>query len=231
MITTSWMDSDLQLTVTGTAHLLSELGEQIGWLGGAFRSNSESQSGYTTLEPYIELTSLRPSTGVPSFIFGHKAVNISIPQSPPVGQCWFPFFARPTLVMGYPTLRRPNDLFGLEISLHTASQLINAPLITRHGDKISVAGFGAMLLLQKQDRGRGINAWHLIVNSDRSRISYDYARDYGTSFKDYEEAMKFAGFRDSRHIVGWCSTVKSHAGELPRITKCRCRLTIFNRAA
>jgi hypothetical protein len=219
------------MVATGTAHLLSELGEQIGWLGSAFQSKSKSEPGYTTLEPYVELTSLHPSIGIPFFILGYKNTYNPISQPPQDGQCWFPFFACPTLVMGYPTLRRPDDLLGLEIFLHTASQLINAPLITRHGDKISVAGFSAMLLLQEQDRGRGINVWHLIVNSDGSRISYDYAQDYGKSFEDYGEAMKFAGFQDSRHIVGWCSTVESHAGGWPHITKCRCRLTTLNRAA
>ena len=72
---------------------------------------------------------------------------------------------------------------------------------------VFVKGFSTMLVPSKQ--ADGFIVWHVFFNADGSRISYlqnNLPRLQGLGIQHLQT---------SRHIVGWCSRARSHAGMSP----------------
>ncbi|KAF5633833.1 nucleoside phosphorylase [Fusarium tjaetaba] len=197
--------------VNGMAATVAEIGEQLAWLGAAFRERPD-ENGLICCTPDIivipeDLPSFQsnsqPAHGVDFRIYfdvetveGNHNTN---------GQCWQSLFKSPTLVRGYPIPRRKEWNVGLEASLDIMAGLAQTHQIHTFGDRFYIKGYCTMLVPTR--RCSDIQYWHLIHRTDGGRLSHfpdDMTEErYTGSMKDLEHF---------RHILGWCSAAESLLG-------------------
>ncbi|WKT53744.1 Ankyrin repeat [Fusarium oxysporum f. sp. vasinfectum] len=205
--------SALIAEVNGMAATVAEIGEQLAWLGAAFRERPE-KNGLVYCTPYIVILpnespssqfDSRPSHDVASRIQfyvetveGNRNMN---------GQCWQSLFKSSIIVKGYPIPRRNEWNVGLEASLDIMAGLARTDQIHAFGDRFYIKGYSTMLVPTR--RCSDIQYWHLIHQTDGGRLSH-FANDTTEercvgSLNDLEHF---------RHILGWCSKVEPFPGLL-----------------
>ncbi|KAF5561822.1 Pfs domain-containing protein [Fusarium phyllophilum] len=197
--------------VDGMAATVAEIGEQLAWLGAAFRERPE-ENGIICCTPDIiiipeDLPSYQshsqPAHGVDFRI--HFDVKTVEGNENTNGQCWQSLFKSPILVRGYPIPRRNEWNVGLEASLDIMAGLAQTDQIHAFGDKFYIKGYCTMLVPTR--RCSDIQYWHLIHRTDGDRLSHfpdDMIEEgYVGSIQDLEHF---------RHILGWCSEAESFLG-------------------
>ena len=118
----------------------------------------------------------------------------------------------PVLVQGYPIIRRPKGVNGLELSLDVMAALLQAPRLTWFGGTPFIKGFSALVALTEVTQG--FMLWHLVFNKDKKqRISYNDSR-IPHSLASEADGIYDLTLENSRHILGWCSHVKSLTGKI-----------------
>ncbi|RFN43187.1 hypothetical protein FIE12Z_12589 [Fusarium flagelliforme] len=205
--------SELKAEVNGVAATVAEIGEQLAWLGAAFRERPEKDGLAYCTPDIITLPNdspssqydLRPSQDVVfrirflvEMVEGDRNVN---------GQCWQSLFKRTIIVKGYPILRRKEWNVGLEANLEILAGLARVDQIHTFDDRFYIKGYSTMLVPTR--RSSDIQYWHLIHQTDGGRLSH-FATDtveerYVGSPNDLEQF---------RHILGWCSQAESFSGLL-----------------
>lgn len=225
-------DSKFMVHVLGTESSVIEIAEQLAWLGAAL-CTSPYESGIAVCTPSISGTSHVASSEIDER--GHGS-GIQIKQ-PPVkaqfkltfsfhplvtdhsnGQCWQSLFLNPVLVGGYPITRRLEAVKGLELSLDVIAALLQASRVTWFGATPFIKGFSALVTSTKVERG--IMLWHLVFNEDKKqRITYYDSRIHHIQDPKAEK-MDDLTLDGARHILGWCSQVKSLTGKIPSLTVC-----------
>ncbi|KAH8812428.1 hypothetical protein F5884DRAFT_309735 [Xylogone sp. PMI_703] len=209
---TAWMQgSKFIVGAFGTGAAISEIGEQLAWLGAALRS-SPYETGVTWSIPFID-----------DIIIKNVSRQVSGISDPPIiickigfnvekqgffqlsnGQCWHNLFRNPVVVKGYPIPRRSETDAGLEIPLNLMAGLTGARRVNSFNGKLFIKGFSSMLIPTK--RNRDILVWHLLYNQDGARISYL------ETTVPHAENINISNLESARHILGWCSEVKYCAG-------------------
>lgn len=216
-------DSIFLVRVLGTESSVVEIAEQLAWLGAAL-AISPYERGITTCTPFISCTSyFNPSaTKNRGHEWGKQAENPTIEArfdlsfhfdqldaTDSNGQCWQKLFLNPVLVGGYPIRRRPSGVKGLELSLDVMATLLQASRVTRFGAIPFIKGFSALAVLTQKEKD--VILWHLVVNEDRyERISYNDSRIPRCQNIERIDDMALQNWR---HILGWCSHVKSLTGK------------------
>lgn len=120
------------------------------------------------------------------------------------GECWHNMFRNPIVAEGFPILRRTRATRGLEIPLNMAAGLTRTQRVTTFDDKVFLKGFSTMLIASKVCADMLL--WHFLYKKDGGRISY---RDSNASSVTHERT---SNLENARHVIGWCSSVKSFAG-------------------
>ncbi|KAH8803460.1 hypothetical protein F5884DRAFT_712243 [Xylogone sp. PMI_703] len=219
---TAWIhESRFMVEAFGTGDSVAEIGEQFAWLGAALRP-SPYELGVAYSTPFIEDIQVESSPGHPksgtqswSKILckinfrverGEEQVELSN------GQCWHNLFRNPVVVKGYPIPRRSEYDTGLEMPLNIMAALAHAQRVTIFGGKLFIKGFCTMLILTKYVEDMVI--WHMIFNEDGSHISYVDPR-IRNILGAYPESVDVLDLERARHVIGWCSNVKSYAGTSP----------------
>lgn len=208
------------MAATGQLEFVTEIGEQLGWLGSALRSSSLSE-GVVACSPQVssfEIDTLKTGAGLSimascRFLFPIETNNQVESQEP--GFCWASMFRNPVLVTGYPVPHRAKPDTGLEVSLGVMAALMQSRRFVQIGDKIILKGFASMLIATAVADDNIM--WHFIYNATGDRISYCDPR---LDAIEYEEVREL-GLRDvgaRRHIIGWCSTVKEYLGMLLKVS-------------
>ncbi|KAL5924591.1 hypothetical protein ACKVV7_002671 [Pyricularia oryzae] len=202
---------------TGTTASVSEIGEQLAWLGAALRS-SPIPAGVAYCRPVavvVRETATHGQHSGPSepsrlikigfemSTIGHSAMD--------KGQCWHHAFNNPVVVLGYPIPRRSTSNHGLEIPLNIMAGLASTEQIDWFADKMYIKGYSTMMIPTKKHDD--MLCWHLLYKEDGSRISYS-----GHKFT-HETQIDNLQVKSLRHILGWCGRVKILAGTvLPKIS-------------
>jgi hypothetical protein len=125
-----------------------------------------------------------------------------------------------TITKGFPIPTRSNVGPGIDMPLDMAASLISAPRIVQFNDRLLIKGFSAMLY--PTNYFEDIVVWHLLINPEDERISYaDMRARKGIHISTNK--LNYGILEDARHIIGWCSYVKSFAGmnHEPDIAHCR----------
>ncbi|KAF4442817.1 hypothetical protein F53441_11645 [Fusarium austroafricanum] len=207
------LDSQLIVRAKGADASISEIGEQLAWLGAALR-NSPRQNGLTYCTPIItaiyqnSTTQADPAIELPDSDIACN-IGFKIDQVPPPrhfanGHCWHHIFKNPIIVRGYPFLPRKEQNTGLDIPLNIMAGLARARRIDLFNEQVYIKGFSTMLIPTKQDQSTVY--WHLIYKEDGSRISYlDDALDH-------ECDISLLDLTTTRHVLGWCSEANFYAG-------------------
>lgn len=222
-----WMDGSVFVVhVLGSEFSVVEVAEQLGWLGAAL-CTSPYELGVALCTPFISSISvldtsktdeqghgsggeIQNSTTKARFKLSFSFRQLCIDTKDPTGQCWQNMFLNPVLVEGYPITRRPDEVKGLELSLDVMATLVQASLVTRFGATPFIKGFSALVFLTQARKG--IMLWHLVLNKDkRQRISYN---DFRIPHSRNSEHIDDLTLESSRHILGWCSHVKSLTGKI-----------------
>jgi hypothetical protein len=212
------------VTARGPAPSIAEVAEQLAWLGAALRP-SLRERGICCLTPYIKYLGdgegdVDPTPGMlasmpePSFFIGFRIhpVPDDDPRSANNGRCWHDMFRNPVVVNGYPIPRRLADLdntppVGIEMSLEMMATLINSRRLVDFCGATYLKGFSSMLVAMQA--GGDIVLWHHLFDSEGKYISYSDSRAMPSSIRS---TVSLDAVEQSRHIVGWCETVKHNAG-------------------
>ncbi|KAI1753776.1 hypothetical protein F4782DRAFT_545546 [Xylaria castorea] len=208
-----WIDkSKLFAEVSGVAASITEIGEQLAWLGAALRSSTREEGlVYCTpvimristddTTPQIENMSLPPQL---VFEIGFTIEEVVDPLQRPNGQCWHDVFRNPVVVKGYPIPRRKNANTGLEVHLNVLAGLARTQRVDHFKERFFLKGFSTMLVPTMRDGD--ILCWHLVYNKDGSRISY---LDNNVVNETW---IIHSGLENLRHVLGWCSEAQFYGG-------------------
>ena len=207
-----WTESSFKQTES----CIMELAEQLAWLGAALGS-SPYDRGIAICTPNVSYTSTAsdPTSWTRLLHKEHFKVSFSYERLVPDpedtnGQCWQSLFLNQVLVSGYPITRRAEGVKGLEISLDVMAALLQASCVTWSGGTPFLKGFSALATLAKVMEGTML--WHLVFNENKKeRISYNDPRVHRIPDLKAEQ-MNIANLESARHILGWCSQVKSLTG-------------------
>ncbi|KAF5682797.1 ankyrin protein 3 [Fusarium denticulatum] len=193
--------------VIGVAATVAEIGEQLAWLGATFRNLPEIDGiAYCTPDIDIIRNDSPSSQSTPEIAFKIQFALERVEDNPDTnGQCWQSLFKDPVIVKGYPIPRRNEWNFGLEASLDIMAGLAQADQIHSFNDKFYLKGYSTMLVPTR--RSGDIQYWHLIHQTDGSRLShfanYLTQKQYVGSLNDLEHL---------RHVLGWCSKTEPFPG-------------------
>jgi hypothetical protein len=194
---------------------LTELCEQLAWLGSAFRDSPKSL-GVSVCTPYI------PSVGynelvdgthvdiVTTFGFRVTSPTLSMPQNER-SSCWHAMFRNPTIVEGFPIPVRGTNEHGLRIPFDMLYTLAEAQFLTSYADTMVLKGFCTLLV--PTCRTNHSITWHFLYNKDGRRIPYSAFRDRCENWLGTDKVdMQILDTPNLHHYVGWSSNVTSHLG-------------------
>jgi len=206
-------------TVTGELHAVSEVGEQLGWLGSALRP-SPSACSIGLCVPEIkgfnaqsENDTANPTTeGTFHIGFNVKGLDIGLVRSVPGGTCWCSLFECPSLVKGYPIRRRPKPDTGLEISLGVMASIIRSDSVVQIDQKVWMKGFSSLAAISLL--GGGVAVWHVILGDGENRVSYTDTR-MDRIQAEMPEGFRLRTLETCRHIIGWCDDATDLCGKWP----------------
>lgn len=207
------------IVAKGQVDFLSDVGEQLGWLGSALRSSSLSQ-GVATCIPRLSSIHIRQgNTTSKSAIFASCRMSFFTKgvvevNSVSRGFCWASLFRNPVLVAGYPIAHRADPETGIEISPSAMAELVQSRQFVSLGGKIILKGFCSLLVATSV--AVDVVLWHFIFDPTGNRISY-----YDSRLEDLEyETLDGLALRDleaRRHVLGWCCDVKEYSGKLAKL--------------
>ncbi|KFY30042.1 hypothetical protein V494_08306 [Pseudogymnoascus sp. VKM F-4513 (FW-928)] len=135
------------ITATGPAHFIAECAEQLAWIQAALISNSRNTVGFCapSIENYVVKATHSPSKQLKYEGYCGIAINFTLLANPtddiPQKQSWWQdLVGKPTVIQGFPILRRPEASPGLELSFElllssvkTDKAIINDGLILLKG--------------------------------------------------------------------------------------------------
>lgn len=199
----------------GNQAALTELCEQLAWLGAALRTSPVSFGICLTTPRITAFKDARSSSLIPS-IMVHLGFTItpSLDHSLSTnvdGTCWHAMFRNPVVVNGFPILARHGNEQGLELPLNMMSILAEAHFATRYDTTLVLKGLCTMLVPTRQTE-RSIT-WHFLFNKDGKRIPYYSFQErcpgwIGTD-KVSTGLLEAGNFRN---FVGWASDITRHLG-------------------
>jgi hypothetical protein len=201
----------LNVKLEGSRDAIAEIAEMLGWLVTAFCS-TPANPGITYAKPVAYRvasrhggTDLRSESAIPQIVIDSEPVEKEKVPAVPSAQCWYDLFRHPVVVFGYPIIRRADNQPGLEIPLNIATALMQERTIQEFDGSCFIKAYNALIAPMKVSRD--VVLWHLFLNEDGQRISYNDAKDHqDLSIHDLEK---------HRHIIGWCSDFAYHAGTIP----------------
>ncbi|KAL6408743.1 serine/threonine protein kinase [Ilyonectria robusta] len=154
------------IVAKGQVDFLSDVGEQLGWLGSALRSSSLSQ-GVATCIPHLSSIHIRQgNTTSKSAIFASCRMSFFTKAVVDVnsmsrGFCWASLFRNPVLVTGYPIAHRADPETGIEISPSAMAELVQSSQFVSLGGKIILKGFCSLLVATSV--AVDVVLWHFIL--------------------------------------------------------------------
>ncbi|KPM44557.1 hypothetical protein AK830_g2031 [Neonectria ditissima] len=211
----SFPNADEWIVAKGQVDFLSDIGEQLGWLGSALRPSPVSE-GVVTCSPHFSFFQVQqPSDdGNSSNILASCRINFPIKpvnstSSSSIGFCWANLFRNPTLVTGYPTAHRTDPNTGVELSLGTMVQLAQSRQFVSLDGNIFLKGFCSLLVATAVTVN--VVLWHFLFNSTGDRISYCDSRLDDLS-NETCQGLTLRDIETRRHVVGWCCDVRECSG-------------------
>ncbi|KAJ1326978.1 ankyrin repeat domain-containing protein 50 [Microdochium nivale] len=213
-------DGYLLAIVTGSEAFLSEVGEQLAWMGAAMRRVRE-ETELTVVSPAIKRANQQSPISQPpnsqgtthcdihftmtfseQGVYDTDATDISRIYSN--GQCWHALFGNSVIVDGFPISRRESSDTGLEVNLELMAALTDASRVNIFQGIPMIKGFSRLLFpLQKST---DTITWHLVYNQNGSHISFM------EGITCHSIGLELGVIEKSRHIIGWCKEAELYVG-------------------
>ncbi|KAE9374285.1 hypothetical protein N431DRAFT_556628 [Stipitochalara longipes BDJ] len=198
-------DSIVVASVTGTESAISEIGQQLAWLGAALRpSPLEYEMAHST-----PLLTFSPGNKDASFKLTFQVTILEPEAGLRNGSCWFSLFRNPIIVEGYPILARTNAEKGLEIPLNMMAGLSAASRATTFNGGVVIKGHSTMCCPTRRVKNSVL--WHYIFNHDGSRLSY-LSADVLCGRRALVPEVDAPLLEISRNFLGWTSSVEIQVG-------------------
>lgn len=196
--------NDLMVEASGPRPAMTELGEQLAWIGGALRSSPWSRD-ICYCRPTIKTISKgKGNSNQERFHFDINFAIDIIPNPTEKGRCWQNMFLNPVVVQDFPVARRHDTCKGLEMKLNMMADLVRTSRASSFDHHVFLKGFSSMLVLT--GRKDETLFWHLEYHPKGQRVSY---LDHETNFVEVATASQL---ERSRHVVGWLSKAKVLTG-------------------
>ncbi|KAI1359628.1 hypothetical protein F5Y08DRAFT_332178 [Xylaria arbuscula] len=176
--------SIVELGAIGNVYYLAEIGEVMIWLNAAFDSSSIGDGLY----------------------YRTPGLSADVDSR---GRCWINLFGNRPVVSGYPIPRRTAKGTGAEMSLDLMAHLVDAKRVSDFSGSILIKGCSAALI--PTQRTEDMIMWHLVFDQSGGYLSYTDPRVKNT-LKDTIKGLTRGALENSRHILGWCSSVLNHTG-------------------
>ncbi|KAM0287156.1 hypothetical protein ACHAO9_007916 [Fusarium lateritium] len=202
VINCHFRDSKLEVEVKGISDSIVTIGEQIGWLGASLRSSC-LESGMATCCPQVHFSQplvepLRCTIEYPVALIAGK------PELHGDGTCWYAIFRNPVIATGFPIPKRKRYGSGLEVPLNVMAGLTMSPRIHNYKGRSFFKGYSTALVAT--DTIGDMVLWHFYYSPKGDHLPYPDLDD-----TDYPDLNRQDLIR-ARHVVGWCSQAKFHAG-------------------
>ncbi|KAI1363885.1 hypothetical protein F5Y08DRAFT_340210 [Xylaria arbuscula] len=198
----------LVVVASGLPEFVTDIGEQLAWLGAALHPLDHISDALSTLSftviPDVQ-TEVDAQTSAVNCSIRYTVEHDEVTSNDLPGQCWRHLFNNPVIVGGFPIPSRPKEITGQEIPLDMLVGLAGASYLSPFKSKILIKGDNTMLV--PVARSEDCLVWHLLQTKDPTdRISYLEADNIGLS------DLKMSQIPDYRHILGSCSDSVSIAG-------------------
>lgn len=206
------------VTAIGSRESIADVGEQLAWLGSSLRQSPIGSGPVLCLAETSQvrshkvhsLTVTKPSVEMDCTISFRIARSEKQRQPPTMnGKCWYDLFLNPVIAMGFPIPSRNEQQVGLEIPLSMMATLAQAKRVTLFDGKVYAKGFSTILFPTK--RSGNTILWHLLYNVNRQRLTYNDFRVAPLQSSSVE-GIGIQDLENSRHILGWASSVEIVAG-------------------
>jgi hypothetical protein len=135
----------LHVIVVGHASWIAEVVEILGWIGSALRS-SATPDDIQFCTPHVEHDAPKPGSQGLACQISYTTETPTGDQISVNGNCWHGLFSAPAIAKGYPVVRRPMGMPGLDISLSMMSALVSTPRLNCFGGKYFIKGFSTVLV-------------------------------------------------------------------------------------
>ncbi|KAH8714635.1 hypothetical protein BGZ61DRAFT_587335 [Ilyonectria robusta] len=189
---------ELFVTVLGPAHSLADCGEQLSWLAAALSPTSQDHLSHCT--PWVDENPFDCYSSLVSSVGEFLTFDIEIQENlvePNLANthCLTRLVGNPSSVVGFPTARRPDDYFGLEIDRNILASIVkmtqNGFIFSTSGQKLEVLKWTSNVLL-----------WH-VCRSDGQSCSccMRHISTYRLRITEINDLNEY------RHIVDWCENL------------------------
>lgn len=203
------------IVARGGQAALTELCEQLAWLGAALRSSPVTFGVSLSTPSIVAFKVAYSSSPVPSITVQLGfTVTSSLDHGLSAdidGTCWHAMFRNPVVVNGFPILARHENEQGLELPLDMMGILAEAHFATRYDTTLVLKGLCTMLVPTGQTE-RSIT-WHFIFNEDGKRLPYYSFRERCPGWIGTDKVS--TGLLEDgnvRNFVGWASNITRHLG-------------------
>lgn len=202
--------------IHGTKAFVSEISEQLAWLGAALQDNPKSSESLCYSEPIVQTSKPAsearnfPHNVTYSFWVRYLFKDFDLDTKHTYGQCWHGLFRNAVVVPGYPIPERSEDdrpAPGLEITLPMMAGLTRAQFLNSFHKTPMIKGFSTLLYPTRQKYAS--TTWHLIYNVDAKYMSFARGLSCFAPSFDLLQLVQ----PGHRHFLGWCRDARLFAGE------------------
>ncbi|KAH6977436.1 hypothetical protein BKA56DRAFT_69112 [Ilyonectria sp. MPI-CAGE-AT-0026] len=189
---------ELFVTVLGPAHSIADCGEQLSWLAAALSPTRQDHLSHCT--PWVDENPFDCYSSLVSSVGKFLTFDIEIqenPEEPNLANthCLTRLVGNSSSVVGFPTARRPDDYFGLEIDRDILASIVkmtqNGFILLTSGQRLEVFKLTGNVVL-----------WHVCRSHGQScSCCMRHISTYRLYFTEINDLNEY------RHIVDWCENL------------------------
>jgi hypothetical protein len=190
--------SSIAVEVIGPLKMVSEIGQQLAFLGAALRTSGTGHVGRSEalISPFHAFST---NFHIKFSVHPLKETEIS---------CWHNLFVNPVIACGFPTSNRADEV-GLEIPLEIMATLGGASHAVEYEGGVLLKGFSSMFVPLKRT-GDSIQ-WHFIRNEDDSRLPF-WEVDGRCPGRALVDTVGLESISSTRAFLGWWEKTSTHLG-------------------
>ena len=195
------------MRANGSVSAIAELAQILAWLAAAMRASDSNALQYSKSNMS---TVFKSRMGSPAS--SETAFSITVETIPLPGEqsCWFPLFPRAVIALGFPIPERDNDELGLEAPLDMMASLCGATLAIDYCGGLVIKGYSAMLVPIVR-RAEDSIQWHLLHNTDGSRLTYQDMINRCPN-RAFQEEVNHESLTTTRNFLGLWAVSETHLG-------------------
>ena len=200
------------IVARGDQTALTELCEQLAWLGAALRPSSMSAGVCLSTPTLLDVRKDKPTfSSIPTITV---CLGFNMDSCVPTslgGTCWHALFRNPVVVTGFPILARPNNEQGLELPFDVMTTLAESRFATHYDATLILKGLFTMLIPTR--RTERTITWHFLSSTGAKRLPYNAFREGLSEWTGMDEMniydLETVGLRN---FVGWTSDITRNLG-------------------